>query len=232
MQSVRQASWGMLVALASTAILAGGLSLSLLEGDMPVPTQVPASPTPSLTPSIPTTTSTPTHTAIPNETATPTPTPTECLPPTGWAPITVLPGDSLDSLAALHKMTAQTLKAGNCLESDILVPGTALFVPPGPRPTAIPCGAPAGWITYTIQKGDTLYGLAQYYGITVGQLQRANCMGSSTLLVAGKKMVVPPGPTRTPLWTATPFPSETATPVEPPPSEPPPSETPTDTPAP
>ncbi|MDI6770622.1 MAG: LysM domain-containing protein [Anaerolineales bacterium] len=108
---------------------------------------------------------------------------------------------------------------------------------PPPR-TSIPCGPPGGWIRYTILKGDTLYSLAQYYQVTVKELQRANCMGSLTSLYTGRQIYVPNKPTRTPSPTptststvtltpsATPTASDTPTPTTPP------TETSTHTPAP
>lgn len=106
---------------------------------------------------------------------------------------------------------------------------------PPPR-TPIPCGPPSGWIRYTILKGDTLYSLAQYYQVTVKQLQQANCMGSSTSLYTDRQIYVPNKPTRTPsptptsTSTVTPTPSATPTASDTP--APTPTEAPSDTPSP
>ncbi len=64
--------------------------------------------------------------------------------------------------------------------------------------TPVPCGAPAGWITYIIKSGDTLSHLAWAYNTTVYELQVANCMGNSTFLIAGQPLKVPNVATRTP----------------------------------
>jgi LysM repeat protein len=58
--------------------------------------------------------------------------------------------------------------------------------------TSVPCKAPGSWVPYVVQEGDTLYRLSQAYGITVAQLQKANCLGTSTLLKVGQTLVVPP----------------------------------------
>jgi LysM repeat protein len=60
--------------------------------------------------------------------------------------------------------------------------------------TATTCGAPANWGNYIVKPGDTLYGLSLRFGATVSALQRANCLGESTLLKVGQKLRVPPGP--------------------------------------
>jgi len=53
------------------------------------------------------------------------------------------------------------------------------------------CGAPAGWVLYTVKQGDTLSGLSRVLGVSVAQLQTANCMGVSTQLYAGTSIYVP-----------------------------------------
>jgi hypothetical protein len=54
------------------------------------------------------------------------------------------------------------------------------------------CGRPSGWVAYPVQSGDTLYQLSLAFGVTVTQLQNANCMGTSTILHVGKILYVPP----------------------------------------
>ena len=64
-----------------------------------------------------------------------------------------------------------------------MLPGSGIYVPPPPTlpaRTRVSCGAPSGWVIYYVQMGDTLYRLSVAYGITVADLQRANCMGGST----------------------------------------------------
>ena len=72
------------------------------------------------------------------------------------------------------------------------------------------CGAPAGWILYTVKQGDTLSSLSRVLGVTIAQLQSANCMGSSTQLYLGTSIYVPFTPPV--IKTATPIPSKTSIP--------------------
>lgn len=81
---------------------------------------------------------------------------------------------------------------------------------PSPTTTLRPCGPPGGWVVYTVRAGDTLFSLSQAYGVTVAQLQGANCMpAGTTSLSTGQKLWVPNVVTRTPLASRTP----TLTPV-------------------
>lgn len=45
--------------------------------------------------------------------------------------------------------------------------------------------------TVTVKSGNTLSGLAQKYGVTVGDIQAANNLGASTEIKAGQKIIVP-----------------------------------------
>ncbi|MFH1908242.1 MAG: LysM peptidoglycan-binding domain-containing protein [Chloroflexota bacterium] len=214
MRIARQILWGLLIALVSSGIILGGLSLSLAEGDMvaSLPTTHSLSPpSPTIPPFTPQagTTSTP---VPPTATLTPPPPPTNCPPPARWQAYLVQPGDTLGGLASRYRVSAEELIRANCLVTTSLLPGAYLYVPPVPTRTLIPCGPPSGWIRYTILKGDTLYSLAQYYQVTVQQLQRANCMGGSTSLYTGRQIYVPPKPTRTP--SPTPTSTSTVTPTQ------------------
>jgi LysM repeat protein len=142
--------------------------------------------------------------------------PTTCTPPSGWIQITTGSGDTVYEIAQRYKTTAENLNAANCLTSAELPAGLALYVPPVPTVTVIPCGPPAGWVrNYVVQRGDTLFGIAISYNITYPQLQRGNCMGSSTTIYAGQRLWVPNVP-RIP--TRTPVPGVTIVPTDAPPT--------------
>jgi LysM repeat protein len=128
----------------------------------------------------------------PKVTLTPPPSPAICPPPVGWTVYFVQPGETVNSIAARYRISGAELQSANCLLTPALIPGVVLYVPPMRTQTPLPCGAPHGWIVYYVQPGDTLYRLSQAYGITVADLQRANCLGASTLLHTGQLIYVPP----------------------------------------
>ena len=173
-----------------------------------------------------------------------TPTPA-CPPVTGWITYEVRAGDTLADLAARHGISEAELKQANCLSltTPILLPGMTLNLPkipdtptaPSPAETSTPaathrsptkpavaCNPPAGWVTYIVRTGDTLYGLSLAVGSTVPAIQTANCMGSNTLIRVGDRILLPRYPvyTAVPTWTRPPIvlPSFTPPPTFMPPS--------------
>lgn len=178
----------------------------------------------------------PTFTAAPVRRETLTPTPTfgpvvSCPVPAGWVSVMTQVGDTLDSLAQIFQVSTSEIAQANCLASDqlALAPGIFLFVPE-PRSTSqssisqttqIPvtqgqpfrtetrtvCGKPAGWVAYRVRSGDTLYSLSRLTGVSVYQIQQANCLGASTLIVTGQYLYlpfIPVFPTLPPIATWTP----------------------------
>ena len=230
MQSIRQLGGGVIIAIISVVLVLGGIVLSLAE-NLPAqatPTQIPPTlpqsfptPTGTQTPALQVATETALASASPSSTATlasaPSAVPTLCTPPAGWVHIFAATGDTLYALAQRYRISPEALSAANCLPSFNLSAGYALYVPPVPTVTIIPCGPPAGWVkTHVVAPGDNLYRIALSYGLTYPQLQRANCMGSSTTIYAGQRLWVPNIPTRTPIPGVTiipDFPTETSTPT-------------------
>ena len=224
MRALREMSGGLIVAVVSLLLVLGGISLSLAENtppEEPTPTPLPPIvatsielPTLTLivthtdTVSAPTTeTTTATFTAIPSATLA---APVVCNPPTGWIQITIRASDTLYTIAERYKTTAEILNTNNCLNNTIPAVGSQLYVPPVPTVTVIPCGPLAGWIrAYTVRPGDNLYRISLLYRTTVAQIQRSNCMGSSTIIYVGQVLYVPNVPTSTPGITNVP---NTATP--------------------
>ena len=130
---------------------------------------------------------------------------------------TVLSGQTLIETVTPTWTTTETATS-NTGPTATPTPSDAAAEDPGgskPKPTKINCGPPLGWVIYVVRYGDTLYSLGISFGVSVGQLQMANCMGSSTLIRTGQNLWVPNVPTRTPspapahTGTATLIPSQT-----------------------
>ena len=157
--------------------------------------------------------------------------PTACPKPTGWIPYVVKTGDTLEKLAGQYRTTVEELLSGNCLTGEDFKVELSIHIPPLPTRTVVPCGPPSGWILYPVQPGDTLYRLSVMFDVTVEQLQKANCMGTSTLLLVGEWIYVPPWAPILPTSTDAPIltPTPTWTVIVPPTWTDAPSDTPTET---
>jgi len=220
---------GVLATIISILLVGGSLVLALEEDSASVAYVASLTPSPTHSPTPVNTTRPGEPTYTPSFTPAPTNTPTEtppktCSYPEGWIQITVQEGDSLKSLAQAYGTSAEQLSDANCLLSDSLPVGASIYVPP-PTPTLTPslvpppptqpiqCGPPAGWIPYTVQPGDNLYRISLAYGVSITQLQQANCLGSSTRIKTGEILYVPNVPTRVVTATPSRTPTKTATPT-------------------
>ena len=87
---------------------------------------------------------------------------------------TVKSGDTLYSIANQYGMTVNELKSLNNLTSDILSIGQQLVVSEGNAATLD---------TYTVKAGDTLYSIANKYGLTVSELKSLNNLTSDILSI-------------------------------------------------
>ena len=92
----------------------------------------------------------------------------------------VVPGDTLYSIANRYGITIRELKELNNLTSDILSIGMLLNVPSGLSSVS----------TYTVTSGDTLYGIAKKFNVTVDDLKNVNNL-TSNMLSIGQKLIIP-----------------------------------------
>lgn len=89
-------------------------------------------------------------------------------------------GDTLYKIANDFGTTVDELKKKNNLTSNLLNIGQILTIP----------GFSKSDNTYTVKKGDTLYQIANKYGITVDELKKANNL-TSNLLNIGQVLIIP-----------------------------------------
>ena len=116
---------------------------------------------------------------------------------------TVKRGDTLYSIASQFSTTVQKLKSLNNLTSNNLQIGQVLLVTEKTYPEVS---------TYTVEKGDTLYGIANKFSTTVQAIKKINNLTTNTLL-PGQQIYIPTPSTPTPTQpTNPPVPQEPETP--------------------
>ncbi len=86
-----------------------------------------------------------------------------------------------------------------------VIPTATLFVP-SDTPTITPSPTRSGPITYTVVSGDTLFGIADTYGVDIQTLIAFNNLTSPDLSV-GQEIVIPPPGLVIEIPTATPVPT-------------------------
>ena len=170
-----------LILVLAFAIAGGGVILNAIQSEATPTLIVTLTPAASLTPT-------------PTDTETATPTPTE----TTTATETATPTHASDRPAQPDRASGGD---GAC-HGDGARPGLAR-AGRDPLGDGLCGGAASGWMTYRVQAGDTLSGLALNTGTTVAELRRINCLTEDTIVV-GQVLYLPRLPVRTPGATVTP----------------------------
>ena len=147
----------------------------------------------------------------------------------------VQPYQALITISQAYNVSVDRILALNGLQADWpLQIGQKLLISPGnltPTATlsAIQRLTPEadGRYYHTVQSGETLSGIAGFYGVPLSDLMNWNGLGSNSIIFSGQKLlllVTPP-----PTLTFTPAPATTTPSPRPTTTQPPPPETPTDT---
>lgn len=194
-----------------------GVELSAPTDEEPnFPTLIPATSTPRfITPGSPLGPVTP-DTPTPTSDMPPTSTPSGLITPTSLpgtedddCHYIVQPGDNLYRIAIQYGFTVDDMRAANPdLTGDppILQVGQILQLPecesdtsqPDVQTTPLPATAapvpPGNTQVYIVQPGDTLYGIALRFGITVQSIINANNLPNPDRLDVGQQLIIPAAP--------------------------------------
>lgn len=90
-------------------------------------------------------------------------------------------GDSLYSIARTYNTSVEKIKNANNLTSNALSIGQELIIPEK---------ANTSQITYTVNKGDSLWAIANKYDTTVDAIKSANNLSSNSLSI-GQQLIIP-----------------------------------------
>ena len=117
-------------------------------------------------------------------------------------------GDTLYSISRAYQITVAELRACNNLsENDVLKIDMKLKIPSAdirnaaalstnidPQPNSVNNSSTS---YYTVEKGDTLYGISRKYGIKVAELIALNDLNNDSTIKPGQKIKVPGGEKKT-----------------------------------
>lgn len=100
-------------------------------------------------------------------------------------------GDTLYGIAKKYQVSVDTLIQDNALSNNNLVIGQNLKIRTNNIVNVEECfGVEEPIMTYSVQKGDTLYGIARRFGVSVQELMKSNSLSSNTLKI-GQVLVIP-----------------------------------------
>jgi membrane-bound lytic murein transglycosylase D len=109
-----------------------------------------------------------------------------------WAHYRVKKGDLLGRIAKSHSVSVSAIKQSNQLISNLIHPGDILLIPVVSSETVV-ARAPqssSGRVTHHVRQGDTLWGIAQRYGVNVAQISKWNQINQSNTLSLGQKLTI------------------------------------------
>jgi LysM repeat protein len=129
-------------------------------------------------------------------------TPTAAAPSTAAGRYTIVTGDTISKIASRLGVSTQSILSANGLSAtSIIYPGQTLAVSGGAAAAApvvaTPVKAPvaaapvASAGSYVIQSGDTISRIASKFGVTTQAVLSANSLSISSVIYAGRTLVIP-----------------------------------------
>ena len=119
-----------------------------------------------------------------------------------WKQHVIQKGESLGLIAELYKTSVSTIKETNQLKGNLIREGKSLLIPSAKKPNkyyslSIDARKYKGLktsdgkrYTYIVKKGDNLWDIGRYYGISVNQLTKWNGISKKSFLRPKQKLVI------------------------------------------
>ena len=114
---------------------------------------------------------------------------------------TVQKGETVYAIAKIYKISVDELLSYNAIaNADKILAGQKLRIPElrntagtEARGTSAAGGAKpaAAKLQHTVKKGETLFGIARQYGVSVDAVLQANNLTAKSVIIAGKSLTIP-----------------------------------------
>jgi LysM repeat protein len=106
--------------------------------------------------------------------------------------VTVRPGDTLTAIARRHGVSVRRLVDLNDIaDPNRIYVGQRLRVGRGASGPSSGAGSTPTTTVHVVNRGSTLWGIAQHYGVTVAAIVAANGIPNPSLIFAGQRLVIP-----------------------------------------
>lgn len=100
----------------------------------------------------------------------------------------VQPSDSVYSIANRFGVSVNSIiRANNLKPPFVIFPGQNLFIPGVQAPAP-----PAGGKIYIVKEGDTLYSIADDFGVGIDEIIKLNNIPRPDLIFPGQRLLIPP----------------------------------------
>lgn len=101
----------------------------------------------------------------------------------------VKPGDNLFKIAQKHGVTVDSIKKANRLSGNTIYVGQVLRIS---NASTIPEESQQFQTgSYTVKKGDSLYGIAKSFGVSLPELRSVNNLNDNSLIHPGQQLIIP-----------------------------------------
>ncbi len=102
----------------------------------------------------------------------------------------VTAGENLTAIARRYGTTIAEIQRLNGIEGSVIRPGQRLRIPPASASGNDGSAAESAPTVHVVEAGETLWGIAQRYGATVGEIERLNELGSRPI-IPGQRLRIP-----------------------------------------